>query len=98
MNYKLLLRHYQLVMFLSQYDAYRDKDGQPVFTIRENSVSGGALAGISFAQVNRAAEVLCDLFNLSAGDVDGGFDLYRLLQGYLLDEGKREEINRVIGV
>ena len=98
MNYKLLLRHYQLVQFLSQYDAYRDKDGQPIFSIREKSVSGARPVGLSFAQVNRAAEVLCDLFNLTAGSVAGRFDLYRLLQGYLLDERKREEMNKLLGV
>jgi hypothetical protein len=97
MGYELMDRHTQLVYFLSQFAAYKDLKDQPVFQYRKKFVSGYKIEEFSFSQVNRAADVLCDLFNLSAAAIEGKFDLYKLLQAYLLDSEQRKEINKVIG-
>jgi lantibiotic modifying enzyme len=44
--------------------------------------------------INRIAVVLSELLNLSGGSV-GTIDLYKLLQAYILDPKKREEINKI---
>jgi hypothetical protein len=60
-------------------------------------ISGYQIEEFSLLKVTRSADLLSDLFNLTAAAVGGKFDLYRLMQGYLMDEGIREEINRVLG-
>jgi len=96
MSYELITRHEQLLHFLSQFRAYKTSDGRPVFKVRDRFEPGGPVEGISFLQVNRAADLLCDLFNLTAEAMGEDFDLYKLLQGYVLDAGTREKINKLL--
>jgi hypothetical protein len=91
--------HRQLVYFLSQFEAFKVDDGhegQPLFKMRRKYVSSNFAEEISVAQVNGAAEVVATLFNLVGPSVGLRFDLRKLLQAYLRDEGKREEINKLL--
>jgi hypothetical protein len=95
----LITLHKQLVYFLSQYDEFKVDDGhegQPLFKMRKKYLSGNFSEEISVAQLNGAAEVLAQLFNLLGPSVGLNFDLGKLLQAYFLDEEKRKEMNKLL--
>ena len=90
-----LIRHEEIVKFLSQYKTYQYADGSAVFPLRKKPISGYNTSNFDTNQVNHLVILIAEVLNLTGGSV-GNFDLYNLLQAYFLDEGKRNEINRII--
>ena len=96
MRNEFIPRHRQLVYFLSQFEGYRTEEDKPLFKIRKKSLIENFHEELTPAQVDGAAEVLADVFNLLDPVIGLRFDLRKLLRAYMLDEGKRLEINKLL--
>lgn len=90
------VRHKELISLLAKFEMYRKEDGSPFFKYHKNPISGYKTENFESHEIQRAAVLLVDIFNLTGGSV-GGFNLYNLLTTYFLDEQKRIEINKIIG-
>ncbi|HEY6872283.1 MAG TPA: hypothetical protein VI298_06085 [Geobacteraceae bacterium] len=51
---------------------------------------------LSRSQVSDAVEALGIALNIPGSDMNEGFDLYRLVQTYVLEPEKRQEINAIV--
>lgn len=90
-------RHREVVKLLASFQMYRKDDGSPFFKIKKEPISGYKTENFTSEEIARAGALLVDVFNLTGGSV-GGFDLYSLLRAYFLDEQKRRDINKILGV
>ncbi|MGV6862270.1 MAG: hypothetical protein ACWA41_10890 [Putridiphycobacter sp.] len=88
-------RHKEIVKYLN---SLKNEDGERVFDLKtyiklRNRDSYSKTR--DYTEVSKMTQVICEVFSIASGSA-GDIDFYRLFSSYLLDEKKREEINRVL--
>jgi|GEM_PF-2870022 hypothetical protein len=82
-------RHVQLIEFLKQFDLYNNAK----IVYKERCTHD--LKNVDVNDINMAVFLVCDFLNQPTGS-SGDFNLYKLLQSYLKDKEKRQEINHIL--
>jgi hypothetical protein len=88
-------RHIKTVEFLN---SLKDSEGNKVFdlkTYKKLRDRAELEKTMDYKEVATMTPVICSIYNIMSGSA-GDIDLYSLLQAYLLDKSKREQINRII--
>lgn len=88
-------RHERLIDFLSQFPQYQDENGKSTLSIIKDSKTYGQIEKTSTNDINKGVIVFTDLLNINSGSV-GNFNLYRLMQAYILVPEFRDKINEVV--
>ena len=88
-------RHQKIVEFLN---GLKNTEGERAFDLK--SYKKIRNRGVydktrDHKEVSQMTGVICEVFGIMSGSA-GDIDFYRLFDSYLLDEEKREEINRII--
>lgn len=60
-------------------------------------IHGNELHLIEKAEIHSAAKKMVESLNLAAGST-AGFDIYKVVESYFTDLGKRHEINELLGI
>ncbi len=85
-------RHEALIKFLSTF--YIGANGRK-FALPKKSYNSTDVHEISEANIVNAVVLFTDVLNIGSGSA-GNFNLYQLLQAYLLVPERRDEINAVV--
>lgn len=83
------IKHEQLVHFVNAINSKSSFQ----FKVRKESITLHSISDTN--EINSTIVCILNLMNVSSGS-NGSFNLYRLLQGYLLDTEKRQLINDII--
>jgi hypothetical protein len=83
-------RHEQLIELLNKYSQYGNLLKYP-----ETRSTMKAETYLDVNEINWAVIVFTDVLNMGNGST-GTIDLYKLLQSYLLDVKKRNQINAIV--
>lgn len=92
---KRIERHIKIVTFLNSLP---DSEGGKAFKLQLHKKMrnrGEFNKAINTHDTFDMVKVLCETFAIESGSA-GDVDFYRLLQAYLLDETKRNQINNII--
>lgn len=91
------IRHQKLIGFLSEFEAFKDREGEPILKVKNKSIDGYNSKNFSSAEIARLVILIKDALNLTSISVtEKDFNLFALLNGYLVDEEKRKKINEII--
>ncbi|WP_299761352.1 hypothetical protein [uncultured Dokdonia sp.] len=89
--------HNALIDLLNKQSLYRDEKGKGRCKKRSKSINSSDLSKLSINEINLTVKVIVDFLNLTGGSI-GDYNLYELLQSYLLDTDKRKAINEIIKI